>query len=406
MEVTAMGRSAAGAHRGAASSGRATSRARSEATPIAATTPGDEASSPEPDLVRPLLDPTASATSWLCPRPTDRARLLDMDRRLDSTTMHVALTASLLLAAIWLGPWAALPVAVAVPTFSTVEKLMPRVPKPEWVLIAGLLSFALSLAVAVHFTGGARSPVLVWALFMTAGVSTRFSRRGAVLVMSVLLVAMTTALITADATHPQSWLPMLVILIGAGIATSHYGQVLARAEHDYRQASQMDPLTGLLNRGALIDRFEQLRIQAAHHDSPVSLVVCDLDHFKEVNDRHGHDLGDAVLRDVAAELHSAIRSFDLIYRLGGEEFLIVLPGCELEEARSVAERIRERLRAARPGSIAITASLGVACAQGADLVFDDIFRAADQALYSAKARGRDRVAAAAAPEPAAHVLAG
>jgi diguanylate cyclase (GGDEF)-like protein len=273
-------------------------------------------------------------------------------------------------------------------------------------MLSALVAFALGVSVAVHFTGGAHSPLLLWALFMTAGVSTRFNRRGVALVMSVLLMAITTSLVTADPTHPRSWLPVIAILIGSGIATIHYGQVLARAEHDYRQASRMDPLTGLLNRGALIDRFEELRLQAAHHDSPISLVVCDLDHFKQVNDRHGHDHGDAVLRDVAAELRSALRSFDLIYRLGGEEFLVVLPGCELDEARSVAERIRERLRAARPGSTAITASLGVASGQGAGLAFDDLFHAADQALYSAKARGRDRVVAAAAAEPVPQALTG
>ena len=353
-----------------------------------------------------MLDPDSSVTSWLCPTPADRTRLLDLDERLGSKTINMALIPSILVAALWLGPWTVLPVAVSAPAFAVVGILLPRARKPEWLLLSALLSFALSVSAAVHFTGGAHSPLLLWALFMTAGVSTRFHRRGVALVMSVLLVAITTSLITADPGHPRSWLPVLVVLIGAGVATTHYGQVLARAEHDYRQASRMDPLTGLLNRGALIDRFEELRLQAAHHDSPVSLVVCDLDHFKEVNDQHGHDQGDAVLRDVAAELRSAVRSFDLVYRLGGEEFLIVLPGCELEEARSVAERIRERLSAARPGSIAITAALGVACAQGAGLAFDDLFHAADQALYSAKAGGRDRVVAAGTAEPVAHALAG
>jgi diguanylate cyclase (GGDEF)-like protein len=346
-----------------------------------------------------MLDPDPPVTSWLCPTPADRTRLLDLDERLGSKTINMALIPSILVAAIWLGPWGLLPVAVAVPSFTVMGILLPRARRPEWLMLSALVAFALGVSAAVHFTGGAHSPLLLWALFMTAGVSTRFNRRGVALVMSVLLIAITASLVTADPTHPRVWLPVLVILAGSGVATIHYGQVLARAEHDYRQASRMDPLTGLLNRGALVDRFEELRIQAAHHGSPVSLVVCDLDHFKEVNDRHGHDQGDAVLRDVAAELRSAIRSFDLVYRLGGEEFLVVLPGCELEEASAVAERIRERLRAARPGSIAITASLGVACAQGAGLVFDDLFRAADQALYSAKARGRDRVVAAEAAEP-------
>jgi GGDEF domain-containing protein len=111
----------------------------------------------------------------------------------------------------------------------------------------------------------------------------------------------------------------------------------------------LDPLTGLLNRTALMSRFEELRQQAAQNGRPIAVIVCDLDHFKDVNDHHGHDRGDVVLREAAYELRKATRSFELIYRIGGEEFLLVLPGVEILEAQEVAERLRKTVASATPG---------------------------------------------------------
>jgi diguanylate cyclase (GGDEF)-like protein len=126
----------------------------------------------------------------------------------------------------------------------------------------------------------------------------------------------------------------------------------------------------------------------------VSLVLCDVDGFKAINDEHGHDRGDAVLRDIAYELRKRLRSFELVYRLGGEEFLIVLPGIGLEGGVVTAERLREAVEQARPKDIPVTISLGVSSASGAAVDYDELFRAADAALYDAKRDGRNRVVAA------------
>jgi diguanylate cyclase (GGDEF)-like protein len=126
----------------------------------------------------------------------------------------------------------------------------------------------------------------------------------------------------------------------------------------------------------------------------VSLVLCDVDGFKEINDEHGHDRGDAVLRDIAYELRKRLRSFELVYRLGGEEFLIVLPGIGLEGGVVTAERLREAVEQARPKDIHVTISLGVSSASGAAVDYDELFRAADSALYEAKRAGRNQVVAA------------
>jgi diguanylate cyclase (GGDEF)-like protein len=119
--------------------------------------------------------------------------------------------------------------------------------------------------------------------------------------------------------------------------------------------------------------------------------MCDLDRFKAVNDRYGHERGDAVLKDAAYLLRKQLRSFELVYRLGGEEFLLVLPGLTLAEGCEVAKRARVAFEEARPGDLPVTASMGVAAARGGEVGYDALFRAADAALYEAKRAGRNRV---------------
>jgi diguanylate cyclase (GGDEF)-like protein len=177
--------------------------------------------------------------------------------------------------------------------------------------------------------------------------------------------------------------------------------VLSAAEVEQRGEAVLDHLTGLLNRTSLLRRFEELAEQAALTGEPISLVALDIDRFKAINDEQGHARGDAVLRDVAYEVRKQLRSFELVYRLGGEEFLVVLPGTTLNEAAAVAERLRSTLEQALPGGLAVTASFGVAGAIGAGARFDDLFAEADAALYRAKDRGRNRVEVAAPHEPLA-----
>jgi diguanylate cyclase (GGDEF)-like protein len=107
-----------------------------------------------------------------------------------------------------------------------------------------------------------------------------------------------------------------------------------------------------------------------------------------------------VLKDAAYLLRKSLRSFELVYRLGGEEFLIVLPGVALPEGRAIAERVRTGIEEARPGGLPVTVSLGVAAEVGADIAFEPLFRAADEALYEAKRTGRNRVVAAGDDDPA------
>ena len=153
-----------------------------------------------------------------------------------------------------------------------------------------------------------------------------------------------------------------------------------------------DPLTGLANRrGGEKDIAAEIS-RARRQNTPLSCVLLDLDHFKVVNDTFGHQAGDYVLREISALLRRTVRAYDILVRWGGEEFLVVLPGVEQEQALKLAERIRHAVENMPLAGIGgVTASVGVA-ALGADYSFDAMFAAADRRLYSAKAAGRNTVA--------------
>jgi diguanylate cyclase (GGDEF)-like protein len=160
-----------------------------------------------------------------------------------------------------------------------------------------------------------------------------------------------------------------------------------------------DPLTGLLNRRALEAQAGRLFAQAGASGRPLALLLLDLDHFKAVNDTHGHPAGDAVLRGVAEVLAREIRHDDLACRWGGEEMLAVLRNCDLARAEERAFRLRAAIAAAQFGDgapgLRVTASIGVAAFPDHGAGLDELTERADMALYVAKRYGRDRVVCAA-----------
>jgi len=165
------------------------------------------------------------------------------------------------------------------------------------------------------------------------------------------------------------------------------------------ELSQTDPLTRLYNRRHLIDVLNTELIRAKRHKANCSLVLADIDHFKTVNDRYGHQKGDEILVCVAELITDQLRPYDIAARYGGEEFCLVLPETSLEEAVEVAERIRiktENLQfSAESEGLKLTISFGVTCYSG-DLkeTLDDLISRADKALYQAKEKGRNLVTAA------------
>jgi len=158
-----------------------------------------------------------------------------------------------------------------------------------------------------------------------------------------------------------------------------------------------DALTGLFNRRYMESHLGTLIEQATARGKPLSALVLDIDFFKSINDSHGHDAGDDVLRDFALRIKRSIRGIDLACRYGGEEFVIVMPETDMAVAAMVAERLRRRI-AAEPfaiqqgtGEVAVTISIGVAGLRGKDDSAASLLKRADQALYRAKRDGRNRV---------------
>lgn len=179
----------------------------------------------------------------------------------------------------------------------------------------------------------------------------------------------------------------LALLASLALAAHH----LASAERHSRDEAVVDPMTGLLNRLSLSARFEEAVRSAALEAAPVGLVMCDVDHFKRINDSHGHDRGDQVLVELARRLRGTLRSTDLAYRVGGEEFVLLLPGRDAASAERVAERIRRTVAATPLAGLSVTVSAGVVSAPAGAATLSSLLRDADAALYSAKRAGRDRV---------------
>ncbi len=171
-------------------------------------------------------------------------------------------------------------------------------------------------------------------------------------------------------------------------------QELIEARDALHVQATRDGLTGVLNRTSVLDRLGDELARARRRRSGVGVVVIDLDHFKAVNDTWGHLAGDAVLREAAERMGRELRTYDVLGRYGGEEFLLGLPDCQPEDLEDVAERLRALLAAtpviAENQAISVTASVGLAWTEG-DASANDLIREADEALYEAKRSGRNRV---------------
>jgi two-component system, cell cycle response regulator len=163
-----------------------------------------------------------------------------------------------------------------------------------------------------------------------------------------------------------------------------------------------DALTGLSNRRAVLTQLAGMVSAARRHGHPLSIAILDLDHFKRINDAHGHKVGDDVLVAAAHAMGTHLRAEDQLGRLGGEEFLVLLPGAGLEATARLAEELRASVTATTMGDgHEVTMSLGVSATRpGTTWTYEPLFAVADAELYRAKAEGRDRVCGAALLEPA------
>lgn len=173
-----------------------------------------------------------------------------------------------------------------------------------------------------------------------------------------------------------------------------FDQVKAQQE-ELRRLSITDTLTGLYNRHYLFESAQKFVSNAFRHQRPLSILMIDLDHFKAINDTHGHDVGDSVLRETGQLLLNSCRDGDLIARFGGEEFVMILPDCQLKFALEKAEMIRQSFVTSKPANLEVTTSIGVATLTlDKSMDFQTLFKKADNAVYAAKDNGRNQVQSA------------
>ena len=293
---------------------------------------------------------------------------------------------------------------------------------PQRNLLQGLLLAPLVLALVYAGPGAERAPLRVFVSYLGMGLlvcllhahlfgplKQQFGRRaGLVLIIPAsLTAAMVGARAVQQLLQPDVALEMhrqgadnTGMLIGYLIGTATFnfaflGLLIIRLVGRLRELTQRDPLTGLYNRRAFDQELARQQRQGAGRQTGLALLLADLDHFKRVNDTHGHVVGDQMLQHVARLLRAGARSTDTVARLGGEEFAIVMADTGPEAAALAAERLRALL-AATPleidgASVPITVSIGLAVGHLREGGATPLLRRADAALYRAKAGGRDQV---------------
>jgi diguanylate cyclase (GGDEF)-like protein len=255
----------------------------------------------------------------------------------------------------------------------------------------GIVFGALMVAVACVLSGGPRSPLVVLFVMPVVVASAHLLGRTRLVMLAGIEACLAGVALSSGAGDVVRDPSMLAVHTVALMMVAIVVGALADSDGEHRSAATMDPLTGLLNRHGLAGRFPELTARARRSGLPISVAVIDVDEFKSVNDTHGHRRGDDVLRHTAAVLGENLRPFELAYRIGGDEFVVVLPDVPLEDAVRVADRLCRAVRAAEPGGLPLTVSVGVATAAGEDLGYEALFADADAALYRAKVAGRDRV---------------
>ncbi len=240
--------------------------------------------------------------TWLCPTEFDRMRLLDMERRLQwaRAVMFGALGVGFAASVPWIGWWPVVLVVVQVVVYASLRPLIAASARPEYPIAFVVVLAQVLIAAAVALTGASQSPLLNVFLLGIVGLPARFGTTRVVaagLVLTELLIFGATAGVDLSGFAGQP--AGVITTAAASFGLVAFAHALMQAESQKRSESVVDSLTGLPNRRSLEPRFEDLRADARRTAAPLALLLCDLDLFKSINDRHGHQRGDAVLFDAA-----------------------------------------------------------------------------------------------------------
>lgn len=325
-----------------------------------------------------------------------RERLLDMEDRVQRYRLACFGILAIALAVgggSSIGYWWIPLLALGLAGFAVADRFMRQSAHPAVWIAGAWAALPALLTGSALLTGGADSPALVWFALPAVTLGFRFEPRGMVVGTAYVLAMFAAAAVVPDPHAAWEQRQDLIAIAALIVSTVILSGALVESDKTHRRRSTLDPLTGLFNRNALEQRLQELDGQPCNPAEGLShaFLLCDLDHFKRVNDRFGHAAGDAVLQDVAYTMRAALRAGDSIYRVGGEEILVMLPGAGHEDALEIAERLRVAVRERRPVGVPVSLSIGVAVAEPIAVDTEDLLARADAALYAAKAGGRDLV---------------
>ncbi len=269
-----------------------------------------------------------------------------------------------------------------------------------WLLVVEVMAHALLAVLMLGWASGFQFylvPLIPFVMFNEK------LRAKVALIVAFSILVMFVALywlpppraLDAAVNHALSTLNMVVPLLALGLVTFHFRLASMDVERTVAAMAATDPLTGLANRRHMNERLREEESRAARSGSPFCVILADIDHFKWVNDSHGHDVGDEVLLQLARLFQAALRTQDIVARWGGEEFLVVLSQTTLPRAREVAERLRAAAESSLIGVVGgsrpVTLTLGVAQYETS---VGECLKAADRALYRGKNHGRNQVVVA------------
>jgi diguanylate cyclase (GGDEF)-like protein len=334
-----------------------------------------------------------NGSSWIFPDGANRERMVELDEQLRPVRRAVLVVLGLCLVGSgpWLGWWTLAPLVAAAAGFGIADSRVSSMRRPEYALLAAWVASEVIMAISVALSGGPTVPMTAWLAIPVLTLGARFSNRGIAFGVVVAIGLLFAVEFGVDAKAVLHDPPLLIGPLALIVCVALFQTVLMRSELRLRSEVVVDSMTGMFNRKALERRVDELEQQAFLTGQPVAVIVGDIDRFKQINDSFGHAVGDALLVDVGYALRKTLRAYDLCFRTGGEEFVVLLPGADIDRAVELAEQLRLAVSALSRETRPLTMSFGVAASPTGPFDYVSVFARADTALYEAKRSGRNRV---------------